>query len=71
MKKRILQYRLSSNPGGIEVVSINIFNNINRNEFIFDYIIAGENIAFEEEINRMGGKVYKITNRKKIFSNII
>ena len=48
--KRVLHYGLSGNKGGIEVVAINVFRSINREKVLFDFLISGETIAFEEEI---------------------
>jgi len=71
MKKRILQYGFSSNPGGIETIGLNVFRNIDRNKFTFDFLIAEDNIAYENELMNLGGNVIKITNREKnIFQNI-
>lgn len=63
--KRVLYYGLSNNKGGIEVVALNIFNNINRKNIMFDFLICGENIAFEKEIQELGGTIYKITKRRE------
>lgn len=63
--KRVLHYGLSGNKGGIEVVAINVFRSINREKVLFDFLISGETIAFEEEITKLGGTVYKLPKRRK------
>lgn len=62
---RVLQYGMSDNRGGIEVVTMNVYRNIIKNDIEFDFLICGESIAFENEIEGLGGKIYKITRRNK------
>ncbi len=61
---KVLQYGMSNNEGGIEVVTMNVYRNIVK-DIEFDFLICGEDIAFEDEIEALGGKVFKITRRKK------
>lgn len=62
---RVLQYGMSDNRGGIEVVTMNVYRNIIKNDIKFDFLICGEKIAFENEIKDLGGKIFKITRRRK------
>lgn len=65
-KIRVLHVGLSENYGGIESFVINYFRNIDRNHFMFDFAdIYGEGIAYEKEIQNMGGKVFLLPNYKK------
>lgn len=58
--------------GGVEVVIMNYYRNINRNKIQFDFIIDGyEKTALDKEISSLGGKVYKVEPyTKNPFKNI-
>ena len=63
MKKpeRILHVLGSLNMGGAETLVMNIYRNIDRNKFQFDFVVHGKDIGkYEEEILSFGGKVYHI-----------
>lgn len=58
---RILQIIDGLNPGGSQAVVMNLFRNIDREKFQFDFIISHEKQDFfRDEIERLGGKVYYI-----------
>lgn len=65
---RVLQYGLSNNKGGIENIAIRVFRTINKEKFQIDFLIAGDEIAYEDEINILGGNIFKI---KKVNKNIL
>ena len=63
---RILQIGMSDNLGGIESFIINLYRNINKEKIQFDFIDFTENgICFKEEIEKNGGRIYKVTSRRK------
>lgn len=62
---KVLHYGMSHNKGGIEVVTMNVYRNIVKENVEFDFLVCGERIAFEEEIEELGGKVIKITRRRE------
>lgn len=63
---RILQIGMSDSLGGIETFIINLYRNIDKNKFQFDFIDMTKNgICYKDEIERMGGKIYKVTPRKE------
>ena len=62
---KVLHYGMSNNKGGIEVVTMNVYRNIVKENVEFDFLVCGEKIAFEEEIKELGGKVFKITRRRE------
>jgi glycosyltransferase involved in cell wall biosynthesis len=66
---RVLHYGMSSNLGGIESFIINVYRNINRSKIQFDFLTFSSNIVFSEEIERLGGKVYRLSSRKESFFN--
>lgn len=69
---RVLHYGLSSNRGGIETYLDKVWTQINRNEFLFDFIEGKDNneVCYKEKFTKMGSKFYPITSRKEsIFRN--
>lgn len=68
--KKILQIGMTSNYGGIESFIMNVYRNIDRNKFQFDFInmeTNGKALAYSDEIESMGGKIYKIPGRRENF----
>lgn len=63
--KRILQIGMHDKIGGIETFLINYYRNIDKNKIQFDFINMFDRLCFEDEIKKLGGKVYKIHNVKK------
>lgn len=63
---RVLQIGLSKNPGGIETFIMTYFRKLVHKDIVFDFIdIYGDGIAFEKEIQSLGGKIYYTQNYKK------
>lgn len=66
--KKILQIGMTSNYGGIESFIMNVYRNIDRNKFQFDFInmeTNGKALAYSDEIESMGSKIYKIPGRRE------
>lgn len=66
--KRILQIGMTSNYGGIESSIMNVYRNIDRKKFQFDFInmeTDNKPIAYSDEIKSLGGKIYKIPGRRE------
>ena len=64
---RILQITGGMNMGGIENFIMNIYRNIDRNKIQFDFLIhQEEKQIFEDEINFLGGKVFRIPSLAKV-----
>ena len=64
--KRILHVVGSMNAGGMETMIMNYYRHIDRTKFQFDFLIFTPGQAFyEDEIISLGGKIYKITARRK------
>lgn len=62
----VLHIGLSSNPGGVENFVLNYHRHIDRNKIQFDYLdMYGDGIAFSNEIVKLGGKIFTISNYKK------
>lgn len=66
--KKILQIGMTSNYGGIESFIMNVYRNIDRNKFQFDFVnmeTGGKDLAYSNEIKRLGGKIYNIPGRRE------
>ena len=63
--KKILIFGITHNPGGIENVIMNFYRNINKKKFQFDFLCNTKVVAYEEEIKKMGGKIFKIIARSE------
>lgn len=58
---RVLQVVFSMDAGGIETMLMNYYRNIDRSKVQFDFLIHCDYKSYyEEEIERMGGKLYHI-----------
>ncbi|MBR4830300.1 MAG: glycosyltransferase family 1 protein [Bacilli bacterium] len=61
--KKVLVVGFTENPGGIENVVMNYYRNFDRKEVQLDFLYSTDSIAFEKEINDMGGKTYHICSK--------
>lgn len=61
--RRVLIVGFTENPGGIENVIMNYYRNIDKERMQFDFLCNTPQIAYEEEICKLGGKVHKISSR--------
>ncbi len=58
--KRILQVFTIMNRGGAESMIMNYYRNIDRTKVQFDFLVhRKEKAAFDDEIESLGGKIYK------------
>ena len=56
---RVLHVIRLMNHGGVESMLMNLYRNIDRSKMQFDFIIDHTvDMDFEEEIKRLGGKIY-------------
>lgn len=61
MKKiKILHVVTVLNRGGLETMLMNYYRNINREHFSFDFLVQREQGYYEEEIKKLGGKIYRV-----------
>lgn len=54
---RILHIVYKMNPGGVESLLMNLYRNIDRDKYQFDFYTIGHGV-FDNEIIKMGGQVY-------------
>ena len=63
--KKVLVFGITDNPGGVESVIMNYYRNIDKDKIQFDFLCNTDIVAYEDEIIKLGGKVYRITARSK------
>lgn len=63
--KRILVYGMTDNRGGMEAYVMNYFRKIDRSKYMFDFVTDAPTIAYEEEIHKLGGKIYFVPSRRE------
>ena len=71
---RILIFGMTENPGGVENVIMNYYRKLNRKKYQFDFLCNTNKVAYSDEINSLGGKIYKIvarSNNRKEYQAII
>lgn len=66
MAKRIAQMLYSMGMGGVENFLMNIYRNIDREKYQFDFILqTNEKSYFDDEIEKLGGRIYRIPRFEK------
>lgn len=61
---RILQVVAELDMGGIQNFLMNVYRNIDRDNIQFDFLLnMDKKGVFEEEIEELGGRVYRVTSR--------
>ena len=63
---RVLHIVGNMNMGGQETFIMNVYRNIDRNKVQFDFVVhSNEEGYYDKEIERLGGKIYRICPIKK------
>lgn len=63
---RVLQLGMTNNLGGIETFLMNYYKSMDKNEIQFDFInIYSTPLCFQDEIIKMGGKIYNVPSYYK------
>lgn len=62
---KILVFGMTEKPGGMESVIMNYYRKIDKNEYQFDFLCNNDHVAYEDEIIKLGGNIYKIHQRSK------
>lgn len=64
--KRILHIVGRMNRGGAETFIMNMYRNIDKDKFQFDFIVhVNEESDYDEEIKKLGGNIYHVTPKNK------
>lgn len=67
---KVLQVGFTPHYGGVEACIMNYYRNIDRNKIQFGFINTwSEPLAYEDEIHKLGGKVYNISGWFKAKGN--
>jgi glycosyltransferase involved in cell wall biosynthesis len=63
---RVLQVLASLDRGGAETMIMNIYRNIDRSKIQFDFVVneRRKKYSFESEIQKLGGRIYKVPRYK-------
>lgn len=62
---KILNVGVSKNPGGVETLVKSYYQNMDKEEFRFDFAdIYADGIAFSDEYKKMGSKIHTLPNFK-------
>lgn len=62
---KVLQVGLSYNPGGIENFVMTYYRALARHGVQFDFVCGYDRLAFQEEIEALGGRVFFLPNSKR------
>lgn len=65
--KKILVFGITDKAGGVESVIMNYYRNIDKSKINFDFLCNSDIVAYEDEITKLGGRIYRITARSKNF----
>lgn len=68
-KVRILHAISGLYRGGAETFIMNVFRHIDRDKFMFDFLVNREGGDYEEEAKSLGAKIYRIPPRHEGFSS--
>ncbi len=63
--RKILIFGMSDNMGGVETAIMSYYRLFDKSRIQCDFLYNTENIVYEDEIKKRGGKLYKITPRSK------
>jgi hypothetical protein len=65
---KVLVLNLSNIYGGIEIYMKNVMDNIDLNKIHIDFLnISGYKMAFSDEFEKKGSKIFNVTRKKAKF----
>ena len=62
---KVLVFGMNDNPGGMESFIMSYYRRLDRDRIQFDFLTNCPTIAYEDEIGRLGGRVFKICARSR------
>lgn len=68
---KILQIGMGNVAGGLEAFVMNYYRVLVNMDVQFDFVCMYDKIAYEDEIRRLGGRIYYIPNVKKNYSGYV
>lgn len=63
--ERILVYGMTDNRGGIEAYLMNMLRHLNRRQVIFDFVVDFPSMAYAEEAESLGSRIFYIPAKSK------
>lgn len=63
---KVLHFELTANRGGIETFLTSVYQNIDREKIVFDFITTAKKVPFEEQLNQLGSTIYHIPAAKNV-----
>lgn len=65
---RLLVFGMTENAGGVESCIMNYYRHVDKDKIQFDFLCnTHKQVAYEEELKRLGGRCYHITARSENF----
>lgn len=64
---KILHFELDKNIGGIESFLYNIYRQIDKSMFQFDFVTRYDSPAWENELKQLGANIYKVRQYNNLF----
>lgn len=64
-KDKVLVYGMTDNPGGIESYVMNVYRNIDKTKWQFDFIVDWNEMSYEQEVLDFGSEIYYIPAKSK------
>ena len=61
--KKVLVFGMTDNPGGVESFLMAYYRKLDKSKIQFDFLCNNKTVAYEDEINALGGRVFKICAR--------
>lgn len=68
---KVLQIGMGNVAGGLEAFVMNYYRVLVHKDVQFDFVCMYDKIAYEEEIQRLGGRIFYIPNVKKNYSGYV
>ena len=69
MPQRLLCIVSNMDAGGAETFLMKMYRQLDRTQYQMDFVVSGDGRGYyEDEIERLGGKVYRITRKTKDFA---
>ena len=62
---KVLVFGMTENPGGVESVIMNYYRAIDKTKVQFEFLCNTDEVAYEEEIKKLGGNIFKIPSRSE------
>ena len=65
MKYRVLHSLASMSSGGAQAFIMNVYRNIDREQYQFDFLLRDKDGTYIDEIKKLGGRIYIVPTRRE------